>query len=83
MIKFCCNENWHSCTVISGDSKVENKEHKIHKLHNKLVEQLLLFNCLLQANEGSFFLFILKCIPLKVSHTICSFKPLVPRILNA
>lgn len=71
------------CSVIPGDRKVENKELKIHKLHNELVEQLPLFNCLLQANEGSFFLFVLKSIPLKVSHAICSFKPLVRRILNA
>lgn len=78
MIKFCCNENWRSWTVISGDRKVKNKELKIHKLHTKLVEQLPLFNCLLWANEGSFFLFIPKSVPLKASYTICSFEPWNP-----
>lgn len=64
--------------MISGDRKVENKELKIHKLHTELVEQSPLFNCLLQANEGSFSLFILKSVPLKASHTICSFEPWNP-----
>lgn len=83
MMKFCCNEYWHSRTVTSGDRKVKHKELQIGKLHNKLVEQLPLFNCLSWATEGSFFLSMLKSIPLKVSPTICSFKSLVPRILNA
>lgn len=64
--------------MISDDRKEKNKELKIHKLHTKLVEQLPLFNCILQANEGSFFLFILKSVPLKASHTICSFEPWYP-----
>lgn len=69
--------------MISGARKAENKELKMYKLHNKVVEQFPLFNFLLQAKEGSFFLFILNSVLLKESHTICSFKPLVSQILNA
>lgn len=65
--------------MISGARNAENKELKIYELQNKLVQQLPLF----KVREESLFLFILKSIPLQDSCTICSFKPLVPGILNA
>lgn len=65
--------------MISGARNAENKELQILELQTKSVQQLPLF----KAKEESLFLLILNSVPFQDSLTICSFKPLVPRILNA